>query len=491
MPKRLLRGVIDFGDGRLPPDSQRANWQRLSRAGFEWLNPDERKIADFVKEYTQENLEPPSSDIVHNFFERANELTVVDKLQDIKSVEVYGNRTHYASLLKGLIEDQNLTRFRRLIQDTEEIATKGRIVNKETLKGTKAALLYFNQNVYSAIPADTNARTEGEVLSDAGQAWEEYQYVKANRGKAYGRPTGLDHVDKVCHGCKKGEMWIHAAAPGELKTTMAMNWAYNLVTRYRANVLYISLEMKYEHLRRLACALHTSNGKYLEQGYKALDYRKIRDGELNSDEEVFYQEVLKDFETNPKHCRFKVWAPDHDVTIGDIRVYAELMHKSLEVGLIVIDHGGLVKAAKSHKDYTVELNSVLRDAKKLALHFNGGEGVPVLMLFQINRTGKETVDKKIGKEGEGLYNMSALAYSNEAEKSADYITTTYLHEDLRRQGATILANLKNRDNDLFSPTKIRVDFSCRRLFNWDLQDQSDIGCSVLSQEDVDAIGPLV
>lgn len=491
MSKRLLRGVVDFGDGRLPSESQHANWQRLSRANFEWLNPDERKIAEFIKEYTQENLEPPNADIIREFFERLNELTVVDKLQDIKSVEVYGNRTHYASLLKKLVEDQNLVSFKRILQDVEEIATKGRIVNKETLKGTKQALLYFNQNVYKALPTESNVRTEGDVLVDAPQAWEEYQFVKANRGKAYGRVTGLDHVDKTCHGCKNGELWVHAGAPGELKTSFAMNWCYNLVTRYRSNVLYVSLEMKYEHLRRLACVLHTSNGKYLERGLKPLDYRKVRDGELSPEEEAFYKESLEDFETNPNHCRFKVWSPDHDVTINDIRIYAELMHKSLEIGMIVIDHGGLVKAAKSHKDYTVELNTVLRDSKKLALHFNGGAGIPVLMLFQINRQGKESVDKKKGKEDEGVYTMSALAYSNEAEKSADYITTTYLNDDLRRQGATILANLKNRDNNLFSATKVRVDFSCRRLFNWDLQDQSDIGCSILSQDDVDALGPLI
>jgi replicative DNA helicase len=490
MAKRLLRGVIDFGDGRLTVDNQNVNYQRLSRSGFEWHNPDERKIFTFIKEYVQENHEPPSAAIIRDFFDRMNELTVTEKLLDIKAVEVYV-RTHYETLLKSLLEEQNQNKFRKLVQETEEIATKGRIINKEMVKGVKSALLYFNQKVYEAIPADSNARTEGDVLQDASQAWDEYQEAKINKNNVYGRFTGLEAVDKVCHGIKRGELWVHAAAPGQLKTTFALNWAYNLVTRYRANVLYVSLEMKYEHLRRLVCVLHTANNAFRSQGYKPLDYRKVRDGELLEEDEAFYKKSLDDFENNSEYHRFRIWAPDHDVTIGDIRVYAELVQKSMDIGLIVIDHGGLVKASRAHKDFTIELNSVLRESKKLALQFNGGAGIPVLMLFQINRQGQEIVEKKKGTPDEGLYNFAALAYANEAERSADYVTTTYLNPDRKKEGVTIMANLKNRDNELFPLTRVRVDFECRRMRNWEPSDQSDIGHEEISQEAFDLVSQLV
>ena len=38
-----------------------------------------------------------------------------------------------------------------------------------------------------------------------------------------------------------------------------------------------------------------------------------------------------------------------------------------------------------------------------------------------------------------------------------------------------MGNLKNRDNDLFELTNVRVDFSCRRMWNWEPSDQIDIG----------------
>lgn len=488
MPKRLLRGVIDFGDNRITPDNLNVNYQRLSRSNFEWNNPDERKLFQFIKEYVQKNHETPSASLIRDFFERLNELTVTEKLLDVKAVEVY-IRTHYETLLKDLLEEQNQNKMRKLLQDVEEIATKGRVMgvgkDKHTIKGVKESLQYFNEKVYELIPPETNARTEGEVLTDSNEAWEEYQTAKVNKGQVYGRLTGIDQVDVACHGIKKGEMWVHAAAPGGLKTTFAMNWAYNLVTRYKSNVLYVSLEMKYEHLRRLACALHTSNGEFLAQGYKALDYRKIRDGELNPEEEAFYQKVLKDFETNKDYCQFKVWAPDRDVTVQDIRVYAELLHKSMEIGLIIIDHGGLVSATKGHKDYTIELNSVLRDTKKMALHFNGGEGIPVCVLFQVNRQGSEAVDKLAGTDAAGKYGMNHLAYANEAERSADYITTSWKDAELAKQGAAILCNPKNRDNNPFDLTRVRVDYSCRRMLTWDPTDQADLGYGELTQDDLE------
>lgn len=423
MPKRLLRGVIDFGDNKISVEELNVNYKRLAASNYEWANIDERKLWTFIKGYFQNNHEAPSAALIHDWFERNNELTVTDKLTDLRSVEAYV-RTHYATLLEQLAEDQNKQRVRKLLQEVEEIVTKGKIVNKETIKGVKAGLLYFNQKIYEAIPQESNAMTEGDVTQDANSQWMEFQEAKINKGKVYGRFTGIEKIDTVCHGVKPGEMWVHAAAPGQLKTTFALNWGYNLITRYRANVLYVSLEMKYQHLRKMVGVMHSTNGRFRAQGYKSLDYRKVRDGELQTaEEEAFYKTVLEDLEKNPEYHRFKVWAPDHDVTIGDIRVYAELMQKSMDVGLIVIDHGGLVKSSRPHKDYTIELNSVLREAKKLALHFNGGAGVPVLMLFQINRQGLDTVEKKKGTADEGRYGFSALSYANECMVAGTLVKT--------------------------------------------------------------------
>jgi replicative DNA helicase len=489
MPKRLLRGVIDFGDHKLNAEQLNSHYRRLFNARFDWHNPDERKIFEYIKDYVQENHEPPTAATIKDFFERANDLTVTEKLLDIKSVEVYTSSS-YKVLLQSLLEEQNQGKVRKLLTEVEEIVTKGLVIGtgkeKQRYQGVKEGLQYFNKTIYEVIPENSNARTEGEVLEDAGKTWEQYQRAKADKSKAYGKFTGLEAIDNACHGIKRGELWIHAAYTGELKTTFALNWAYNLVTRYKTNVLYVSLEMPYQQLQLLTCALHTANPKYLAAGRKPLEYAKMRDGELAPEDELYLHEVLKDFETNRGYCKFRVWAPDHDVSIGDIRIYAELLHKSLDIGLIVIDHAGLVKAGRQNKDYGVELNTVMRDAKKLALQFNSGEGVPVVLLHQINRQGKDSVMKEDGKENEGVYRPNHLSYANEAERSADYLTTTYLNDDLKLQGETIICNLKNRDNKGFAKFRARVDWSCRRLRNR-ATDSPDISTYEMSADDMAAM----
>ncbi len=118
--------------------------------------------------------------------------------------------------------------------------------------------------------------------------------------------------------------------------------------------------------------------------------------------------------------------------------------------------------AKRGKDYTIELNSVLRGAKKLAMHFNHGEKIPVLLLFQINREGKDAADKAAGR-----YKLRALSYANEAERSADIVTTTYLNDDMRKQGHTAFDCLKRREGPKFEPFTARIHFPSLRMYNMD------------------------
>lgn len=471
--KRLLRSVIDYGG--VTQENLAHNFQKLVQSSLEWTQPADQKVYEYVHSYWAQRLELPSAQTVQDYFGSigdSGDIEVLERLKDIAAAPAY-IRTNFAQLLTNLLEDQSKTKAVALLKETHEIVTRGLDIqdgkSREKIRrqGVRDGLIHFAERAHDLILPESNSRTAGDIRLDGQAVWKSYERAKIDKDKAWGKFTGINSIDKVCHGIKKGELWVHAAFPGDLKTTLAINWCYNLVTRYKTNILYFSFEMPYEQLRLLVYVMHSASARWRIQGYKPLDYRKVRDGELTPAEEEFYQKVIEDFCNNPDYCQFEIRAPDRDFTIDDIRLEAELTHKQMEVGLIVLDHGQLIEArrAKRSKDYVVELNSVVRDAKKLALHFNHGEKVPVLMLFQINRQGKEDAAKN-----EGRYKMSALAYANEVEKSADTITTTYLDEDHRRNGTTLFCNLKNRDNPLFDPFMARVEFSCRRIYNLDAVD---------------------
>jgi replicative DNA helicase len=467
------------------------NYTRLRDSKIEWTQPEDEAIFKYISTYFITHFELPTLVTVRDYFgpSGTNDTEAFERLKDIESAKHYV-RTGFASLLTHLLENQNRFKAEALVKICGEIITKGLMIEegREKVKkqGVRDGLLYFQEKALQLILPERSDRHDGDIRRDGQEVWNEYITAKLNKDKSWGKATGLEKIDVVCHGLKKGELHLHAAYAGELKSTFAMNWCYNLVTRYRTNVFYASFEMKYSHIRRLLYTIHSAHARWPLLGFpKPLDYRKVRDGELSPEEEAFYQLVIEDFTTNPEYCEFHVWEPDDDVSMDDARFKAELLNKQTEIGFVVLDHGGLMEPRKKKKNnnYTIELNSVIRDAKRFALHFDHGNGIPVLMLFQINRQGKIEAEKN-----EGIYRMNALAYANEAERSADVVTATYLDDALRREGQTKFCNPKNRDNPQFEPFNAQVEFLCRRMRNLDTD--SDCGMNVQEGDEIATIlGP--
>lgn len=474
--KGILRSVVDFGG--VSQTELVANIQKLIAAKLEWDTPADQKIFNYTSQFYRERQEVPAKQTLVDYFEATRDLDSLERLKDLEPAQAY-IRTNFSHLIDDAAREQKKLRAIALLKQAQEIIAKGLVFSdtKEKKQGLKDGVMHFLQHAHELLQETHGSRLEGDIteVDDGKEVWEEYLNAKANKAMAWGKFTGLDAIDSVVKGVKKGELWLHAAYTGELKTTFALNWCYNLVTRYRTNVFYVSLEMPYEQIRHQIYVMHSSNARFQEWArrtgkdpadYAPLDYDKVKSGTLTQKEEEFWQFVIDDFNHNEEYGRFQIWSPDDNVTIDDIKLKAELHHKSdNEIGLLVIDHGGLVEPRKKMKgnDYVISLNSVLRDAKKMALHFNHGEKVPVLLLFQINRDGKATADKAEGNR----YKLSALSYANEAERSADLVTTTYLNDDHRREGTTQFDCLKRRDGPFFEPFTATVDWKTRRISNRD------------------------
>lgn len=488
--KSLLRSTVDYGD--VPQTELVANLRKLIPAKVTWASPSEERIHKYVARYFHQRLEVPSRQTLVDYFEAQKDIETLEKIKDLEGETPY-IRTNFAHLLSRALDEQHKFAAIKLFKEATEIINRGLIVENEKKQGLRDGIMHVTSQLHHLLSQEHSARIEGDIRLDGAEVKTEYQEAKANRGLAWGKFCGLEGIDPVIKGIKKGELWVHAAFVGELKTTFALNWAYNLVTRYQTNVCYVSLEMPYEQLRRQIYVMHSSNARFKlwaqQNGkdpahFEPLDYDKVTSGTLTETEEAFYNMVIDDFTNNPEYGHFEVWNPDEDATVQDIRIKAELFHHEHEIGLLVIDHGGLVEPSrrKRGKDYTIELNSVLRDSKMLAMRFNHGEKIPVLLLFQINRDGKDYADKN-----DGRYKLRALSYANEAERSADVVTTTYLNEELREQGVTAFDCLKRRDGKFFKPFKAKIDWRTRRLGNLDsIQGSHEKGMSADDMTKVDA-----
>jgi len=466
MPNRLLRSVIEF-DTEVSSDNLVRNFQRLRKAvdggHLDWGRPEDGKIYKYIVGYFLQYFEMPSAQTVYDYFDSIKGVEEIERLKDIQGQRPYA-RTNFVHLLRGLQEDQAKIKAVALLKETHEILIKGIEDQKGVVqKGLEDAILHFTRRSQDLRVSDSHVRIHGDIRTDGQEMQEEYNLAESDKSRALGKLCGISQIDDACKGAKKGELWIHAAYPGELKTTFAANWCYNAVTRYKTHVVYVSFEMPYEQIRRNIYTIHTSNARFAQQGLQPLDYAAIRDGNLTKAQKEFYfEQVIPDFKNNPTYGHFEVVSPDREWTMDDVRSQVELLHKEFEVGLVVLDHGQWVEPRKQrkNKDYTIELNSVITDAKRMALQFDHNSGIPVLMLFQINRTGKDDADKN-----DGVYKMKALTYANNAEKTADVISTTYLNDELRSQGLTKICNLKNRENKPFEPFTAHINFPCRKMMS--------------------------
>jgi hypothetical protein len=284
-----------------------------------------------------------------------------------------------------------------------------------------------------------------------------------------------------------------------MKSTTQLNWAYNQAVWYGFSSVIFSLEMPYKQVRRLLYALHSSHAKFapirlalgLQKNLQAegigLPYEGIRDGLLAPNAEKFLMEyVIPDLNgklvpelagacdpvtgdpwRDPSQygkIHIEVSDPEKsDFTMSDLRQRAELIYSKTPFHMIFIDHVGLMAPRKWVSSTTDRLNEIIRDAKRLAMSFNRGQGIPVVALFQINREGFKAALKVKEKSGTPRYDLTHLSYANEAERSADIVTTSWIDEDLSKANRVQFQCLKSRDQKPFEIFTARVEWSNRRI----------------------------
>ena len=78
--KRLLRGVIDFDNGKTPQEILSVSYNRLSHADVDWNPPSYDKIFKFVKAFFERQYELPSGETVRDHFQRLEDLETLEHL---------------------------------------------------------------------------------------------------------------------------------------------------------------------------------------------------------------------------------------------------------------------------------------------------------------------------------------------------------------------------------------------------------------------------
>ena len=504
--KILLRSIMVSDPTTDNPTEAFKNYLKMDESSIRADIPQDQKIWDHIREFCRAHGHAPEVRSVRSHFMDEKDDETLNRIEAIVKFKPQ-YRGDFEQRVSSIADEQRTLDVIQLLREAGKITQTGIEIQegrgkKRQLKGPIDAVRYIMEKSHDVVTPTFGSKLSGEVTADGDSFIEQYERVELDPYAGVGNLTGLAQMDEALKGAKRHELWTHAAFTGGLKSTFILNWAYNQAVMYGNSSVIFSLEMPYVQCRNILYAMHALHDCFKDVRIKlgiqdpdgptkGLDYTKIRDGQLSPNEKRFLVEhVAPQFSKGPSNSiqghgiphgkiHIEVADPDKsDFTVADLRAKAELIYAENPFQTIYVDHVGLMAPRHRHSSTTERLNECIRDLKRLAMSFNRGQGVAVVALFQINREGykrvlakKEKLATSKDQQSQAIaatapaYNLTDLSYANEAERSSDIVTATWVDDDLRQQGMCQFQCLKSRDQAPFEPFWARIEWPCRRMIS--------------------------
>ena len=457
----------------------------LTQSGLGFQVPADTVVWEFLQRFVQRhNHVPDFSTLVQNFKLKKKD-TILDRLDVLTKLKPIA-QGDFRHRLENKAEERRIRRVSELLKEASVIVSTGLDTgegkNTKFLQGPVDSIRYILNKSHDIVAPTLGTNLSGEVTRDGASVKEEYERVESDPLAGIGQFSGLPQMDSALTGAKRHELWIHAAFTGGMKSTFMLNWAYTQAVYFQFDSLIFSLEMPYEQCRRILYAIHSFHEKFKDIRYKlglqknpsdtlGLPYDHIKSGTLHefhpNAREFYFKHVIPDFNSPAnKYGKIHIEVADpgkSDFTVADLRQRAELLYSETPFAMLYVDHVGLMAPRKWVASTTERLNEIIRDLKRLAMSFNRGQGIPVVALFQIGREGHKRVQKARSAGTRNEYQLFDLSYANEAERSGDIVTATYIDDELMQQNRVEFQCLKSRDQKKYATFLARVEWPCRRI----------------------------
>lgn len=216
-----------------------------------------------------------------------------------------------------------------------------------------------------------------------------------------GDPTPWQPITTAIAGWKPGALYVFGARPAVGKSVAAVMAAVGMATQGKSAALF-SLEMsKNEVYHRMLVA----DG--------GVDMGRLQARRLSADELERLNGAAARIAGLPL-----IVSDVPGLSVAQIRARVRAEQRRGPVGLVVVDHLGLLRAPSgaARQDRRVQVDAIARSLKELAMELR----VPVLALAQLNRASTARSD--------GMPMLSDLRESGEIEQSADVVFL--MHRDL-------------------------------------------------------------
>jgi len=435
------------------------NGLRLKAHRNVFLEESDKKLWGHVQTYLLKQRASPSHSILKSLAEEKMDSESLVRLESVTPLEVCSEEEfqHFLGMADEEVRKNEVgTLFSRASQILS--GTYRPKKGEPDLRGPRDALQFALEKSVALIQQDSRGlKLSGDIRKEGEEMIREYEEAEADPGSSVGILTGLDEIDLMTNGIKRGDLWLIAGYTSEGKTTTCLNIAHHAVCN-GFNVFFASMEMSRVEIRRTLYGIHTSHKKF-QNIHPPIPLKSIERGLLTPEQKDFYYgQVIEDFTSNPSYGKLEVTQPTEIWSAEILQAQAELCHKRMPGGLdlVIPDYIGLMKAEGRSEGRNEDLNRIIRGLKNMALTFSGGDQIPILSPFQCNRDGWRRAC-----ENNGEYDLTALSSAHEAERSSDVIMTIFMSKEMKANHSAKLCQLKGRKTGCADPKEIHADMETR------------------------------
>jgi hypothetical protein len=413
----------------------------------------EPTLLGIIHDHWITNQEAPSLDIIEDWLDSNPAPEVEDALNEYKGLKD-GLRQHaqedLGALLNRKAEEAKRYRLDELVTNVKVINSVGVEVRRgkvtENLKGPDDAIRYFIQKLDAGGVVTSDTKTHGSVQESTQFLKDYYESVKRQDSNKKKIKCGIDTIDEMIS-FKKGQLVGVLGFAGQRKTSFCRSWVYNAALM-GFNTLHVSLEQKFEEELYYYAIIHSHHPKWGQQF--SITTKSFEDGLMTKAEEDFlFNEVLPDLENLPG--KIIIRQPTEGMTFEAIKTIAEVTDRITPIDIFLLDYLTICDTSGWGSDKEKH-EANIKDAKRFALNFRGGEGILVLTPVQGNRDGYDEAAKN-----EGRWDMSGVYMYSEFDKSVDTMLYVFLDDDLMADGQIVMGTAKSRRSDVIKPHKNAIN----------------------------------
>ncbi len=353
---------------------------------------------------------------------------------------------------------------KEVLADGMEVLTRGKDQGRGVvLKGHEDARNYLLE-AFSNIDRDLTMidSPEGDMRKERVEILADYAENKRRReaGTQDGIKFGITELDNTLGGIQPGEFALVAAYSSDGKTSLCVQLAWHAAVKQGKNVVFFTTETVNTVVRRKIVSRHSKESQFnLPDG---LNTRDLKMGTLTEVQEMRLQEVVLDLETNPNYGKIYIVQVPRDASILTLEHRMYRLLRQFPIDLVVVDYLAQFRADQSYPSEREKLSSILKEAKRLAVTFNHGAGVPLVSPWQINRSSREEAMTT------GFYTKKATAETAEATNSPDILITLLPVQDSDERYQEARGQLmKNRDGETSNAMRFDVDYATSTFLSKD------------------------